>query len=192
MPSRMVQSPPSTIGNAPLVEDDADGVSELGRVVAQPVGIEQAGGGVDGRVEGRGSQSGAAPGAQPLGESGREQGLDPGGAHAQVGGRFDDRTGRHLRPPYRDDRHSANRLDCGSAAMARVWLPTDVLPGITLEPPPRSNSALRTPHEPPRASPPALAQCPATGEFVMGAVLWGSLDGMQRVKIEVEVSQESS
>ena len=103
MPSRMVQSPPSTIGNAPLVEDDADGVSELGRVVAQPVGIEQAGGGVDGRVEGRGSQPGAAPGAQPLGEPGREQGfgqaLDPGGAQAQVGGRLDDHTGRHLRPP---------------------------------------------------------------------------------------------
>jgi hypothetical protein len=32
---------------------------------------------------------------------------DPGGARAQVGRRFDDRTGRHLGPPYRDDRHSA-------------------------------------------------------------------------------------
>jgi hypothetical protein len=54
-------------------------------------------------VERRDGQPGAAPGAQPLGEPGREQGLgqalDPGGAQAQVGGRLDDHTGRHLGPP---------------------------------------------------------------------------------------------
>src|SRR4029453_4438386 len=76
---------------------------ELGCVVAQPVGVEQARAGVDRRVEGRGTQPGSMPGADPLGEPAREPGpgqaLDPGGAQAQVGGRLDDPTGRHLGPP---------------------------------------------------------------------------------------------
>jgi hypothetical protein len=72
-------------------------------VVAETVGVEQAGVGIDARVERRDGQPGSAPGTQPLGEPGREQGLgqglDPGSAQPQMGGRFDDRTGWHLGPP---------------------------------------------------------------------------------------------
>jgi hypothetical protein len=55
-------------------------------VVAQAVGVEQAGAGIDARVERRDGQPGSASGAEPLGEPGREeglgQGLDPAGGQA--------------------------------------------------------------------------------------------------------------
>jgi hypothetical protein len=67
-----------------MVEDRTDGVGQPGRVVAQAVGVEQPGPGIDLGLEGGGGQALPGSGAEPLGQPGVEQRpgerLDPRGA----------------------------------------------------------------------------------------------------------------
>ena len=67
-----------------MVEHRTDGVGQPGRVVAQAVGVEQPGPGIDLGVEGGCGQPLRGSGAEPLGQPGVEQRpgerLDPRGA----------------------------------------------------------------------------------------------------------------
>jgi hypothetical protein len=66
IPSRMLQSPPSTIGKGVAIDDGADGIGKLDRVVAQTAGVEHARLRIDPLIEGRYGQPVTALGAEPV------------------------------------------------------------------------------------------------------------------------------